>query len=102
MDGRNMGLDNRTDIVYAQLTPLVPSDGTVTGTWNRYYRGIGKANDEINNAGQAEIGNMQLIERYVVEDRFLRAYSYTQLTIFSGDVPLITETFYINDLRGIT
>lgn len=102
MDGRTMGLDNRTDIVYAQLTPLVPSDGTVTGTWNRYYRGIRKANDVINNAGQAEIGNMQLIERYVAEARFLRAYYYTQLTSLWGDVPLITETFDINDHRGRT
>ena len=102
MDGRTMGLDNRTDIAYAQLTPLVPSDGTVTGTWNRYYRGIRKANDEINNAGQAEIGNMQLIERYVAEARFLRAYYYTQLTSLWGDVPLITETLDINDHRGRT
>src|SRR5690625_1465060 len=45
---------------------------------------------------------MQLIERYVAEARFLRAYYYTQLTSLWGDVPLITETFDINDHRGRT
>lgn len=102
MDGRTMGLDNRTDIAYAQLIPLVPSDGTVTGTWNRYYRGIRKANDVINNAAQVEIGNLETVERYVAEARFLRAYYYTQLTSLWGDVPLILETIDINEYRGRT
>src|SRR5690625_7200254 len=102
MDRMTMCIYNRTAIAYAQLTPLITSDGTVTGTWNRYYRGRRKANDVINNAGQAEIGNMQLIERYVAEAKFLRAYYYTQLTSLWGDVPLITETLDINDHRGRT
>src|SRR5690625_6807869 len=35
MDGRTMGLDNRTDIAFGLLPPLVPSDDTVERYWNR-------------------------------------------------------------------
>ncbi|MEX2639533.1 MAG: RagB/SusD family nutrient uptake outer membrane protein [Balneolales bacterium] len=97
MDGRTMGLDNRTDIGYAQLGPLVASDGTVEGNWNRYYRGIRKANDVVTNIGQVEIGDPDLLERLEAEARFLRAYYYTQLTSLWGDVPLILEPLNIND-----
>lgn len=100
MDGRTMGLDNRTDIAYTQLTPLVPSDGAVTGTWNRYYRGIRKANDVIQNIGQVEFGNMELLERSEAEARFLRAYYYTQLTSLYGGVPFILEPININEHIG--
>jgi len=102
MDGRPMGLDNRTDIAYTQLTPLVPSDGTVTGNWNRYYRGVRKANDVINNIDQVEFGDFDLLERLEAEARFLRAYFYTQLTSLWGDVPLILETIDINEHIGRT
>ncbi|MEX0779936.1 MAG: RagB/SusD family nutrient uptake outer membrane protein [Balneolales bacterium] len=102
MDGRTMGLDNRTDIGYAQLGPLVASDGTVEGNWNRYYRGIRKANDVITNIDQIEIGDAELLERLEAEARFLRAYYYTQLTSLWGDVPLILEPIGINDHTAVT
>ncbi|MEX0772312.1 MAG: RagB/SusD family nutrient uptake outer membrane protein [Balneolales bacterium] len=97
MDGRTMGLDNRTDIAYAQLPPLEPSEPTVEGNWNRYYRGIRKANDVITNIDQVEVVDSDLVERLEAETRFLRAYYYTQLTSLWGDVPFILEPLEIND-----
>lgn len=102
MDGRPMGLDNRTDIAYTQLSPLVPSDGTVTGTWNRYYRGIRKANDVINNIDKVEFGESDVLDRIEAEARFLRAYFYTQLTSLYGGVPLILEPINIDEHVGRT
>jgi starch-binding outer membrane protein, SusD/RagB family len=102
MDGRPMTLDNRTDIAYTQLTPLVASDGTVSGTWARYYRGIRRANDVINNIDQVEFGDMELVQRLGAEARFLRAYYYTQLTSLYGDVPFLTETIGIDEHIGRT
>lgn len=102
MDGRTFSLDNRTDIAYAQLTPLVPSDDTVEDTWERYYRGILKANDVITNIGQVEFGDTDLLERVEAEAKFLRAYYYTQLTSLWGDVPFILEPIGINDHIGRT
>lgn len=102
MDGRTMGLDNRTDIAYTQLSPLVPSDGAVTGTWNRYYSGIRKANDLIINIDQVEFGDADVLERIEAEARFLRAYFYTQLTSLYGGVPLILEPINIDEHVGRT
>lgn len=102
MDGRTFSLDNRTDIAYAQLTPLVPSDGTVEDTWERYYEGILKANDVITNIGEVEFGDTDLLERVEAEAKFLRAYYYTQLTSLWGDVPFILEPIGINDHIGRT
>jgi len=97
MDGRTMGLDNRTDIAFGLLPPLVPSDDTVESYWNRYYRGIRKANNVITNADQVQSGDEDLLERLIAEARFLRAYYYTQLTSLWGDVPFILEPLGIND-----
>lgn len=102
MDGRVMGLDNRTDIATSLLQPLVASDGTVTGTWNRYYRGIRRANDVIYNIDRVEFGDLELLPRLEAEARFLRAYYYTQLTSLYGAVPLITEPIGIDDHFGRT
>src|SRR5690625_3978823 len=102
MDGRIFGFDNRTDLSFAQLGPLVPSDGTVEGNWNRYYRGVRKANDVITNIGQVEFGEEDLLERVEAEAKFLRAYYYTQLTSLWGDVPFILEPTEINDHVGRT
>lgn len=102
MDGRIMGLDNRTDIAFAQVGPLQPSDGTVTGYWDRYYRGVRRANDVVTNIDQIEFGDLTKLERLEAEARFLRAYFYTQLTSLWGDVPLILEPLNIDDHVGRT
>jgi len=81
---------------------IVPSNGTITGIWNRYYRGVRKANDVIVNIGQVETGDEELLTRIEAEARFLRAYYYTQLTSLWGDVSLILEPLEINDHVGLT
>lgn len=115
LDGVQMvkELDGVTDIGYrAPSGPgtfhdvgagnIDPSNSAITSNWNRYYRGIRKANDVINNIGSIEDGDPALLERLEAEARFLRAWYYTQLTSLWGDVPLITETIGINDHVGRT
>lgn len=106
-------LDGVTDIAYrAGSGPgtlhdvtagnIVASNSAITGIWNRYWRGVRKANDVITNINQVELGDPELLERVEAEARFLRAYFYTQLTTLWGDVPLITEPLNINDHVGRT
>jgi len=101
-------LDGVTDIAYrAGSGPgtlhdvtagnIVASNSAITGIWNRYYRGVRKANDVILNVGTVEIGDPDLLSRIEAEARFLRAYYYTQLTSLWGSVPLITETLPITE-----
>ncbi|MDF9799418.1 hypothetical protein OKW21_004681 [Catalinimonas alkaloidigena] len=82
-----------------RLGEIDPSNGTITNIWNRYYRGIRKANDAILNIGLLEDGDAEELARLEAEARFLRAYYYTQLTSLWGDVPLILEPLEINDQR---
>lgn len=79
---------------------IVASNSAITGIWNRYYRGVRKANDVIENIEQVEIGDPDLINRVEAEARFLRAYFYTQLSSIWGSVPLITKTLTIDEHVG--
>jgi starch-binding outer membrane protein, SusD/RagB family len=99
MDGRTMTLDNRTDIAFQLYasSPITPSDGIVSSTWNRYYNGIRKANDVVANIDQVEVGDLEILDRLEAEARFLRAYYYTQLTSLYGDVPFPLEPTDISD-----
>lgn len=99
MDGRTMTLDNRSDIAFQLYasSPITPSDGIVSSTWNRYYRGVRKANDVVANIGQIEIGDPAILDRLEAEARFLRAYYYTQLTSLYDAVPFPLEPSQITD-----
>lgn len=68
-----------------------PTNTAITNYWRQYWRGIRKANDPINNIDRIEGGRPELLMRLKAEARFLRAYYYTQLTSFWGDVPLVLE-----------
>ncbi|MEX0884100.1 MAG: RagB/SusD family nutrient uptake outer membrane protein, partial [Cyclobacteriaceae bacterium] len=103
-------LDAVTDIAYrASSGPgtlhdvgsgtIDPTNTAIGSQWDRYYRGVRKANDVITNIGRIEQGDPQLLERLEAEARFLRAFYYTQLTSLWGDVPLILEPLEINDHR---
>ncbi|WP_372638560.1 RagB/SusD family nutrient uptake outer membrane protein [Fodinibius sp.] len=81
---------------------IVPSNDAIGAIWDRYYVGVRKANDVINNIGQVEVGDPEVLSRLEAEARFLRAYFYTQLTSLWGDVPLIEEPLDINQHVGRT
>ena len=82
-----------------RLGEIDPSNATITGIWNRYYRGIRKANDVIANIGTVAEGDPEALARLEAEARFLRAYYYAQLSSLWGSVPLILEPLGINDQR---
>jgi hypothetical protein len=69
----------------------------MSNIWSRYYRGIRKANDVINNVDKITKADPDLIKRVKGEARFLRAYFYTNLTSLWGDVPLLLEPLQITD-----
>lgn len=112
LDGTQMviQLDGVTDLGFrsasnvptfndVRLGEIDPSNATITGIWNRYYRGIRQANDVIANIDKIEEGDPEVLARLEAEARFLRAYFYTQLSSLWGNVPLILEPLGINDQR---
>ncbi|MCM4166080.1 SusD-like protein P2 [Arenibacter antarcticus] len=112
LDGTQMvmALDGITDIGYHKYSnvptfndvrfgEIDPSNGTITSNWNRYFRGVRKANDVVTNIVKLEGADPGEIARLTAEARFLRAYYYTQLSSLWCNVPLITEVIDINDQR---
>jgi len=79
-----------------------PVNDAISSQWDRYYRGIRKANDVITNISRIQTGDKAVLARLEAEARFLRAFYYTQLTSLWGDVPLILEPLNINDHKGRT
>lgn len=61
--------------------------------WDVGYRAIARANTVIKYAPQGEFnqGNEDIVNQYVAEARWMRAYSYFQLVQLFGDLPLYTE-----------
>lgn len=112
LDGTQMvmALDGVTDIGYHKYSnvptlndirygEIDASNATITSNWNRYFRGIRKANDVIQNIVKVVDNDQEKIARVTAEARFLRAYYYTQLFSLWCNVPLITELIGINDNR---
>lgn len=74
-----------------------PTNYSIRDFWRRYWIGVRKANDPINNIDRIQTGDPALLARLKAEARFLRAYYYTMLTSFWGDVPLVTAPLVIQD-----
>ncbi len=112
LDGTQMviALDGVTDLAYHKYSnaptfndvrfgEIDPSNGSITGIWNRYFRGIRKANNVLANIDKVVGGDQAKLARLTAETQFLRAYYYTQLSSLWCNVPLITEVLDINDQR---
>lgn len=79
-----------------------PVNAAIGSQWDRYYRGVQRANNVLANIGRIEQGDEDLLARYEAEARFLRAFFYTQLSSLWGDVPLILDPLEITDHIGRT
>ncbi|WP_209404720.1 RagB/SusD family nutrient uptake outer membrane protein [Pseudozobellia sp. WGM2] len=82
-----------------RLGEIDPSNATITGIWERYYRGIRKSNDVLANIDRVEDGDPSTMARLTAEARFLRAYYYMQLSSLWCNAPLILEPLDVNDQR---
>ncbi|GEO19703.1 RagB/SusD family nutrient uptake outer membrane protein [Cyclobacterium qasimii] len=115
LDGQTMvkELDGATDIGFrapsgpgslhdVSMGSFDPVNAAIGSQWDRYYRGIQRANNVLANIDRIEQGDQELLARYKAEARFLRAFFYTQLSSLWGDVPLILEPLEITDQIGRT
>ncbi len=86
-----------TDLYKLSMGIHDPLNAEISNTWTRYFRGVRKANDVINNIDKIPAADPELVKRVKAEARFLRAYFYTNLTSLWGDVPLLLEPLEITD-----
>jgi len=69
--------------------------------WSDRYAGIRRCNKLLENVDKIKGSTAVLIARYKAEAKFIRAWSFFQLTNFYGDVPLVTTTLTISDAKSI-
>ncbi|POY37464.1 RagB/SusD family nutrient uptake outer membrane protein [Solitalea longa] len=71
-----------------------PSDVDLFGAnWSAYYTAINRCNTLINRTQEKEWGtNQELINTYIAEARFLRAYLYFDMVRLWGNIPLLTSS----------
>ncbi|MBA4166899.1 MAG: RagB/SusD family nutrient uptake outer membrane protein [Chitinophagaceae bacterium] len=106
-----------SDNAYAQLeanvgTPTAISGGSnasfspdllrVLQDWTYYYQGIYAANLFLDNADKNTTIAAGLMARMKAEARFLRAYEYSRLINWFGDVPLITKVLTPEEANVVT
>ena len=66
--------------------------GVIKTTWNRAYQGVGRCNTMLKVLNEkASLLTQEQITQFKGEALFLRAYYYTRLVIYWGDVPLVIE-----------
>lgn len=74
------------------------TSGTLNSEWTAQYDGIRRCNHFLENYTKAEgVVDPKILNQYVGEVRFMRAFLYSYLSFFFGDVPMITKTLNIGD-----
>jgi len=68
---------------------------TVNDEWSNLYTGIRQANTFLENYKKATVQDPERAEELASQVRIIRAYLYSYLTFFYGDVPLITTPLNI-------
>ena len=71
--------------------------GTLNTEWVNQYKGIRRCNHFLENYSKAQGVKESTLRQFAGEARFLRAFLYSYLSFFFGDVPLITNTLNIGD-----
>ncbi|WP_460879416.1 RagB/SusD family nutrient uptake outer membrane protein [Pontibacter rugosus] len=71
--------------------------GTVNTEWSTQYEGIRRCNHFLEKFEKAQGISQVKLDQYEGEVRFMRAFHYSFLSFFFGDVQLITSTLDIGD-----
>src|SRR5690606_10165554 len=74
-----------------------PTAGNVSTIWNNMYTVIARCNFILDNIGRVEGASEQVLNQSIGEAKFLRAYAYSLLSQFYGDVPLVTTTLDLSE-----
>jgi len=97
-------LDPSSDFVnsnYLYLKGMIlPNDASFLSYWKRFYEGINRANDVINNISQVTEMSDQLKAQRIAECKFLRAYHYYRLNCLWRGVPIYMENLAPSEYKN--
>lgn len=78
-----------------------PSNARVNSEWGYRYGAIRKCNIVLENIDKVPAMDEALKRRIIAEARFIRAYSYFELTDWFGDVPFFTTLISVDESKTI-
>lgn len=78
-----------------------PDNQRVSSEWSYRYGAIRKCHIVLENIDKVPVINETLKRRIIAEARFIRAYSYFELTDWFGDVPFFTTLISVDESRSI-
>lgn len=77
---------------YPYLSGVIQSNGSMfSDNWKRFYEGINRANDVINNIGKTEALSEKTRNCRIAECKFIRAWYYYKLNCLWQGVPIYLE-----------
>lgn len=77
---------------YSYLTGTIqPNDASFLTYWKRFYEGVNRANDVINNIGSCPTMSDAVKRQRIAECKFLRAFHYYRLNCLWRGVPVYLE-----------
>jgi hypothetical protein len=79
-----------------------PQTNIFQNTWNDLYKGIRCCNDYMANVAKITPTDEARVARITAEVRTLRAYFYSRLVSYFGDVPLLTTPIGISESKTLT
>lgn len=88
MDPSNSLLSSKYNYLVGRVQP---NNSMFLTYWKRFYEGVNRANDVINNIGNVPDMDESLKERRIAECKFLRAYHYYRLNCLWRGVPIYLE-----------
>jgi len=110
--GLNCGADDITSTRGLNKQRLLEFDDFEVSTenndlemvWKALYRGIGAANNVLNNLDRIQEIPMsdELKEDRIAEVRFMRAFAYFNLVRYWGEVPIVKELMNGGDAQNVT
>ncbi|MDO5977605.1 RagB/SusD family nutrient uptake outer membrane protein [Flavivirga spongiicola] len=81
---------------------LDPSTRGFQRFWQGNYELIFKANFFLDNAKPTEDFDQNEIDNFIAQAKFIRAFAYSQLAVFFGDIPLqLTSKTPVSELREV-
>lgn len=85
------GIDRKVNQSFLTYGNLNPATSEIKSLWNQSYREIAGCNYFLENIENVEDLNADLKSEMIAEVRFLRAFTYFNLSQYWGGVPLVTE-----------
>jgi len=96
------GIDRKINQSPFSQSLLTPTLGEINSYWNNSYREIAACNNFLENIEQLENISDSKKSVLIAEVRFLRAFTYFNMSQYWGGVPLVTKVLTMDESNSVT